>query len=260
MYSVAQVINDYAGVTLPDLPGFGGMDGFYKIGEKPDLDTMADYLATIVKLRFKNRRFTIAGISYGFVVVTRMLQRYPELAKKVDVLLSVVGFSHYEDFVFSPTRFFMYKNSARFFSLPLTSTFFRNIVLHPFVLRSAYSKTHNAKHKFDGLDEAETKTLTEFEIHLWRINDLRTYMATSVSFLTVDNCRARVDLPVTHIGVKMDNYFDNDIVEQHMRVIFSDFTYIAAPVEKHMPNVIAGKKEAAKIFPTRVRKMLASEG
>ena len=51
MYGLAEVLNDYGSVTLPDLPGFGGMDSFYKIHEKPDMDTMADYLATFVKMR-----------------------------------------------------------------------------------------------------------------------------------------------------------------------------------------------------------------
>lgn len=256
MYSIAQVLNDFAGVTMPDLPGFGGMDSFYKIKEKPDLDTMADYLASVVKLRFKNRRLTIAGISYGFIVVTRMLQRYPDLARKVDILISVVGFAHHEDFSFSRTRFLSYKLATRFFTYRLPAALFRNLALHPTVLRTVYHKTHNAKHKFADLTPEEAKILTEFEVHLWRINDVRTYMATSYSFLTFDNCQVRVDLPLWHIGVEMDNYFDKDVVEQHMRVIFNDFYYVSAPVKKHMPNVIAGKKEAANIFPSKIRKLL----
>jgi pimeloyl-ACP methyl ester carboxylesterase len=259
MYSLAQVINDYAGVTVPDLPGFGGMDSFYKIGEKPDLDTMADYLATIIKLRYRGRRLTLAAISYGFIVATRMLQRYPDLAKKVDLLISVVGFAHYQDFTFSKTRFFFYKNGARFFSYKIPAFLFRNIALNPWVLKNFYSKTHNAKHKFADLSPESAATLADFEVHLWRTNDLRTHMATSVSFLSVDNCRVSVDLAVHHIGVKMDNYFDNNVVEQHMRVIFTDFIYIAAPVSKHMPNVIAGKQEAAKIIPTKLRRLLAKQ-
>jgi pimeloyl-ACP methyl ester carboxylesterase len=256
MYSVAEVINDYAGVTMPDLPGFGGMNSFYKIGEKPDLDTMADYLASVVQLRFRSRRLSIAGISYGFLVVTRMLQRYPDIAKKVDVLISVVGFAHHEDFVFTKSRMFFYKTGARIFSHRLSAIFFRNVFLHPYVLRSVYKRTHNAKHKFADLDPQSEKTLTEFEIHLWRLNDVRTHMATSVNMLTVNNCEAQVDLPLWHIGVEVDNYFNNRVVEQHMRVIFSEFNFVMAPVKKHMPNVIAGKQESAKIFPRKIKQLL----
>jgi pimeloyl-ACP methyl ester carboxylesterase len=256
MYSMAEVINDYAGVTMPDLPGFGGMESFYKIGEKPDLDTMADYLASVVKLRFRNRRVSVIGISFGFLVVTRMLQKYPELVKKVDLLISVVGFAHHEDFTFSKTRTFLYKLGARFFSHSLPATFFRNLALHPFVLRTLYKHTHNAKHKFADLDTESAQALTEFEVHLWRINDVRTYMSTSVSMFTVNNCTQQVDLPLWHVGVEVDNYFDNQVVEQHMNVIFNDFKYVKAPVKKHMPNVIAGKEEAAQIIPRKIRQLL----
>jgi len=259
MYSIAEVINDYAGVTMPDLPGFGGMDSFYKIGEKPNIDTMADYLASVIKLRYRGRRLTIAGISYGFIIVTRMLQRYPELAKKVDLLISVVGFAHHQDFTFSQNRFRFYKYGAKLFSYRSTATLFRNIALHPAVLRSLYSKTHNAKNKFADLSSEDAKVLTDFEVHLWRINDARTYMATSYSFLTFNNCEVQVSLDLWHIGVDTDNYFNKEVVEQHMRVIFNDFNYVSAPVKNHMPNVIAGKKESLKIFPIKVRKLLAAE-
>ena len=32
-FGLAQVINRYGAVTMPDWPGFGGMDSFYKIGD-----------------------------------------------------------------------------------------------------------------------------------------------------------------------------------------------------------------------------------
>ncbi len=256
MYNIAEVVNDYAGVTMPDLPGFGGMDSLYKIDEKPDLNTMADYLASIIRLRYKNKRITIAGISYGFIVVTRMLQRYPDIAKKVDDLVSVVGFAHNEDFVFSSTRKTIYQTATKLFSYKLPSLLFKNIALHPLLLRTIYSKTYNAKHKFEGLVGQERKLLTEFEIYLWRLNDLRTHMATNHSFLVFDNCKPKVNVRVWHISVQADNYFDNHVVEQHMRMIFNDFTLCPSSVKNHMPDVMANKKEAKKIFPVKIRQLL----
>ena len=50
MFGIVEDIAQYGNVTVPDLPGFGGMDSFYKIGEKPTLDNLADYLATFIKL------------------------------------------------------------------------------------------------------------------------------------------------------------------------------------------------------------------
>src|ERR1041385_6148442 len=64
IFGMAEYLNRFGGVTSPDLPGFGGMESFYKIGEKPTIDKMADYLASFIKLRYKNRRFTVIAVSY----------------------------------------------------------------------------------------------------------------------------------------------------------------------------------------------------
>lgn len=259
-YSLAQVINDDIGVTMPDLPGFGGMDSFYKIKEKPDLDTMADYIASIVKLRYKkDQRFTILAVSYGFLATTRMLQRYPDIAKRVDLLVSVAGFTNKNEFKFSPTRYFLYLRGSSFFSHKLSSIFFRSVILHPSLLRKFYSRTHNAKHKFANLNEEEQRHLIEFEIHLWRINDLRTNWATTVSFLTVNNGVAKVDLPVWHVHTEVDNYFDNDKIEENMRNIFNKCHSIQAPVKSHMPNVIAGKEATSVLVPKKIHSLLRSK-
>jgi len=257
-YSIAQVLNDDAGVTLPDLPGFGGMDSFYKIGEKPNIDTMADYLASVIKLRYKNQHFSIAAFSYGFAVVTRMLERYPDIAGRVDLLVSIVGFAHHDDIVFSRGRHMFYKVLAHFFSFKLPAAFFQKVILSPFILRTFYKHTHNAKQKFSSVEKEEHDYLTEFEIHLWKVNEVRTYMAATITMLTLDNTKSRIYLPVWHIHVKTDNYFNNESVEKHMRMIFTDYKPILAPIKNHMPNVIAGKEESAMLFPKKVLQLIRS--
>jgi len=255
-YSLAQVMNDFGGVTMPDLPGFGGMDSFYTIGEKPDLDTMADYLASFIKLRYKNRRVTLIGLSYGFLVVTRMLQRYPELTKKVELLVSIVGFAHKDDFVFSPSRRKMYMTGAWIFKHRFAALFYRKVLIHPFVLKTVYHHTYNAQYKFKNLTESEREATTEFELHLWKVNEARTYMSTSLSMLTVDNCQVKVDLPVINIRVKQDHYLDKHRVEQHMRVTFSDFKQFLANLDSHTPNIIADKKHTSTFIPKGVKDIL----
>ncbi len=256
MTGVVEDLHQYGSVTMPDWPGFGGMDSFYKIGMKPTFDDMADYLATIIKLRFKNRKITVLAMSYAFVVVTRMLQKYPHLAKNINILISVVGFCHKDDFKFSKSRYRSYKYAAQFFSYKLPALFFRNVVLSPAMLRVGYGKTHNAKNKFKNLSTEQAKQAMDFEIHLWRSNDLRTHMFTTVDFLTVDNCTKQVKLPVHHISVDTDQYFDNFVVEQHMRIIFTDFIKHKAHLDSHAPSIIADKQAASGLLPLTVRKLL----
>ncbi|HET8671192.1 MAG TPA: alpha/beta hydrolase [Candidatus Saccharimonadales bacterium] len=256
-FGLAQVINRYGDVTMPDLPGFGGMDSFYKIGERPTLDTLADYLASFIKLRYKRRRITIIGMSFGFVVATRMLQRFPDLAKKVDLLVSLVGFAHHDDFIFNKPRYWSYRSMAMLFGRPVPAKFFKEVILHPYILRTFYGRTHNAKNKMKDLSPEQVKQMLEVEVELWRSNEVRTYMATSHAMLTLDNCKARVDLPVWHIGMTNDHFFNNHNVEQHMRVIFNDFHKMEINLSKHAPTVIATAKEAAPYIPQKLRQLLS---
>lgn len=257
-FGLAQNLNRYGAITMPDLPGFGGMESFYKIGQKPTIDNLADYLAAFVKMRYKRRRVTVVGMSLGFVIATRMLQRYPDLTKKVDMLVSVAGFAHRDDFVFSKPRHAMYYWGAKFFSLPVASTFFRHVCLSPLVLRTVYRHTRNAKDKFKGVVDEELKEIMNVEVRLWHDNDVRTYMLTTTEFLKLDNCKVQVDLPVHHIAVHADRYFDNRIVEQHLRVIFKEFTLLTTlKTGSHAPSVIADAKAAAPFVPSKLRQLLA---
>ena len=252
-------LNKYAAVTMPDLPGFGGMDSFYKIGKEATLDNLADYLASFVKLRYKRKRLIIVGMSLGFVIATRMLQRYPELSKKVDMLVSFAGFAHHDDFTFSKPRMTAYLTGARLFSLPGASGFFRHVCLNSHILRTVYRHTNNAKDKFKDVHGEELERLLEFEVRLWHDNDVRTYMKTTVEFLTLDNCKKQVDLPVYHIAVDADRYFNNVIVEQHMSVIFKEFHLLAnLKIGNHAPSVIADAKSAAPFIPPKMRRILST--
>lgn len=246
---------------MPDLPGFGGMDSFYKIGKKPTIDNLADYLAAFIKLRYKRKKVAIAGMSFGFVVATRMLQRYPELTKKVIMLVSIVGFAHHEDFTFSKPRYNFYLTGSRVLSHKLPATLFRYTALNPTVLRNFYGRTHNAKHKFaQAKDADELQMIQDVEIGLWHDNDVQTWAFTSKEFLKFDNCNVKVDLPVWHVAAKADHFFDNHVVEQHMRIIFKDFKVVEYDMTTHAPSVIADEKAAAPLIPTRLRRALSRLG
>lgn len=255
-WGLAQVLNRYGSVTLPDLPGFGGMDSFYKIRRQPTIDNFADYLASFIKLRYKRRHITLVCMSFGFVVVTRMLQRYPDLAKKVDLLISVAGFTNGDEFTFSKTRFRMYLAGSRLFSTSLPALFFKNVVLNPSLIKGAYARTHNAKSKFSGLSPNDKQAMLDFEVYLWHINDIRTHMSTCAQFLTLNNCEIQVALPVQHLSVSVDQYFDAYAVEQHLNIIFDTVTTHVAKLETHAPSLIADEKLASMLFPASIKRLL----
>ena len=257
-WGLLRYVNHYAAVTAPDLPGFGGMESFYKLGKKPTIDDYADYLAAFVKLRYKRKKVAIVGMSFGFVIVTRMLQRYPELANNVTLLVSLAGFVHGDDFKFEPRRLLGYKIISRVFSYWLPSLFFRYVCLNGRVLRKTYHHTYLAKSKFAAAkDGNEHDRFMDMEIWLWQHNDVRTHGRTLLEMFKLDNCAQRVNMPVWHVEVDGDQYFDPRRVEQHLHVTFSDVHIVRSHLAHHAPSIIAAEAEAAPLIPPPLRRVLA---
>jgi pimeloyl-ACP methyl ester carboxylesterase len=256
-WGLAQNLNEFGAVTMPDLPGFGGMDSFAKVGKKPDIDAFADYLAAFIKLRYKRKRITVVGISFGFVVVTRMLQRYPELTKKIDLLVSMVGFMHRDDFVYQKLERKFYRRATRLFATRPFAFLIRYLALNHFVLTTLYTKLPNSKRRMIEVTEAEFQSTMEFEVKIWKANDVRTHWLTTAEFLNLDNCARQISLPVHHVVSSKDHYFNNEIVKQHMLVVFTDYRAYTAHSKAHTPSILAGKKAMRVLVPAGLRRVLA---
>lgn len=255
-WGLAQALNQYGEVTVPDMPGFGGMESIYKIGKPATVENLADYLASFIKSHYKKQKITLIGMSLGFPIATRMLQKYPEMASRISMLVSVVGFCHHDDFVFSKNRQRFYKYASRFLSLRLSSAFYQNVFASPWFIRRAYKHSRVAREKFEGKNEAEFRETIEAETVLWRINDIRTQMRTNHEMFTLDNTRQKVDLPVWHVAVDQDRYFDNKSVAQHMRHVFSSFEMFTSHVESHAPSIISDMESAAAYLPKKLTKII----
>lgn len=257
-WGLIENFNDFGTVTMPDLPGFGGMDSFAKIGKKPTLDNYADYLAAFIKLRYRNKRVTIVGISFGFVVATRMLQRYPELAKKVDMFVSLVGFMHEDDFHARPAFRKFCSAAARVFATKPIAFFIRYCCLNEFVIKNLYRYLPASKRRFIEVEPAEFAEMLDFEMVLWQSNDVRSHWYTTSQFLHLDNCKVPIDVPIWHVASKGDHYFNNQVVEQHMRIVFSDYIPLVANTKAHTPSVLADKRGLSVLVPPELRKALAN--
>ena len=258
-WGLMEEFNKYGALTMPDLPGFGGMTSLYKIGQEANLDNLAGYLAAFVKLKYRRKKVTIAGMSLAFAIVTRMLQLYPELTGNVEYLISIVGLAHHDDFIFNGRRKAVYRMGSAIFARKWPAFFFRHIFLQPAYLKRVYHRSSNAKEKFKDISGDEFQRTMETEILLWKVNDIRTQMKTSYEMLTLNNSTRRVDLPVYHVASKKDRYFNNVKVENHMRQIFSDFHIFYTKSPNHAPTIIADAKDAAPFIPPALRRLLAQD-
>lgn len=253
MEGFARALNRYGAITIPDLPGFGGMDSYFKIGVAPTIDNLADYLAAFIKLRYKNKRLTIVAVSLGFGITTRMLQKYPDLADRVDLLVSGVGFLHHSDIKYPHRKMQVFRALTKILSTRIISGIMRlGLKIKPLVRWSLlFADRHNKS------EPPEQKQLRiDFETNLWRINDIRTHFYTLNRILNIDICSVSVSTHLECIAVDNDQYLDRHIVNQHMKIVFSDFKTSVIKSESHAPTVIASADEAIDFIPPRVRRAL----
>lgn len=255
-WGLVQNLQDFGTVTMPDLPGFGGMDSFSKIGKTPNVDAYADYLAAFIKLRYKGKKITIVAISFGFLVATRMLQKYPELVKKVDLLVSMVGFMHKDDFVYSVPKRNFFRRATRLFATRPAAFIIGNCFMNGFVIKNIAAQLPNSKRRMIEVGKDQYEANMDFDVKIWKENDVRTHWLTTSEFLNIDNCQAKIDLPIYHVASEADHYFHNDIVKQHMLVVFTAYYNYVAVSKAHTPPVLADKSEMAVMIPTGLRRVL----
>lgn len=257
MQAVAKYLSNYGSVCMPDLPGFGGMDSFYKIDKVPNLDNLADYLATFIKLKYKNRKITIGAMSFGFVVVTKMLQKYPDLANQTELLISIVGFTHFKDFKLKKRTMLIFKYGASFFSHYLPAAFLKYFILRSILIRTTYTILAGVNVKMKDADVVQRRERINFEIKLWQQNDVRTYMYTTVCMMKLNLTKSKIDLPLSHINIHADQYFDSKTVLANFNKVFKKVIIYPAKLPNHAPTVIADAAEVSAIIPPKLRTILA---
>lgn len=257
MFGIVQNVADFGDVTMPDLPGFGGMDSFYRVGQAANVDTMADYLATFIKLRYKKRRFSIVAMSYGFSVVTRMLDKYPAIAKQVDLCVSLAGLTDKNEFIVPKKTYYIWSTIAWLFDGKIRAGVFRYVFLQSIFIKTIYLLQARSHPKMKGADKTELKKRVNFEVYLWHANDARTYVHVTRELLHLAiPLGAIINVPVLHISIDSDQYIGHKLVEAHLKQRYEKVITATAHMPNHAPTVISSKTEAAMFIPKKARTML----
>jgi hypothetical protein len=143
-------------------------------------------------------------------------------------------------------------------SYPPVAYCIRYGALNRFIIRTIYVRLPAGKRRFIEMDPEEFDVMMDFEVALWQRNDVSTHWRTTSEFLLLDNCKERIDLPLWHVASKGDHYFNNHIVEQHMRVVYGDYHQAVMNTKAHTPSIIADKKGLAIMVPPALRRVLRS--
>ncbi len=243
-WPLALELNRYSAVTMPDLPGFGGMQSLSRLHTKPTLDSLADYLSAFVKLRYKNKRLSIVCIGFGQVLVTRMLQRYPDLAKKVNVVVGFGGIARFDDLKLGRIKRIINRLSLRLAATRLVSGMIKLFYLQPWILRKRFSRM---------APEAAAE-----EVALWRTNDLRTHYLTTLELVKLDNCQQQINRPLWYVSTPASKKVENHRLIQHLGVIYSDVFEIRSRIRNDAVGTVSYGRNKAQLLPAKLRRALAA--
>jgi pimeloyl-ACP methyl ester carboxylesterase len=252
-YGVINFLARFGRVVTPDLPGFGGMETFYKVGKTPTMDAYGDYVAEFIKQELPEGNITLIGLSLGFVVITRMLVRHPELNDRVDLVISAMGLADGRDLNIKPPAMWAIRTLlllGQVRSLANTIQFFAT---RKWMLRLMYSGNNP---KMKALLPEERPGLIEFESYLWKCNDMQTYCVAMKQLFELRQPGAKVPLTVHHIETQNDHWLDTDAAEKHIGAVYQRLVLHDSKLIHHGGVAYAAESEAAEIIPPGVVALL----
>jgi hypothetical protein len=136
------------------------------------------------------------------------------------------------------------------------SAFVKHVVLKGPVISMAYKSVADKHVKMKDADEEERKKRIKFEIYLWKCNDIRTYMDTTITMMKLDITDIKIDKDMMHVAVGADQYFDNRRVKKHLKMIYNNVDMHKAIVSNHAPTVIATEETARAFIPKSIRQKI----
>ena len=257
---LAQYLRRFGQVAMPDLPGFGGMDSFYQSSAQPSIDNYAHYLEKFLASHCKKgQTFSILGFSFGFLVVTRLLQLYPSRRKRVRLLCSLMGFLDGRSLKFSVGRRFWCLRAVAFIKTRPGSFCFRYLLLNGWVLRRFYSRILSARGRFAHYPPSRRRELMEVEIELWRVNDVRTWAFTAEAMIKGNFTSPSVGLDLCYLFAKGDHFLNNQHNNRRLRLVYNEVKPFEIDLANHAPTVVASPDEVEALLPSELASTLHKE-
>lgn len=252
-YGVIHFLARFGQVIVPDLPGMGGMESFYKNGKRPTLDNYGDYLADFLSQEVPEGRLTLVGLSFGFVVITRMLVRHPALSERTDMVISTMGLADGRD-INIRGAYRMFANAVFWAerTRPLDRAF-HYLMTRAWMMKLIY---HGGSPKMKALPPADRPGFIAFESYLWRCNDMRTYGECMGELFALRQVADHVPLPVHHISTPRDHWLDVASAHRHIGEIFTEVIAHPSKLSNHGGTAYADEDEAREIIPGTVVKLL----
>lgn len=261
MYSIAQLLNEFGEVYMPDLPGYGGMTSFYKIGKKPTYDNYADFVYTFLKTQKLNKDLWFFGNSFGSAVMTRLFQKHPESQKWTKQPIAFVGYGAGSNFAVSFWYRLWIGLMVNTVSTRLGAFLFEKLIFNRFSIHIMLYFFSRAKAKMQSDSDNLKKSMIMMEKYLWSVNDHRTH-AACVKMMFKDDLRhypgGKIKLTLHNIATENDQYFDNKRVKKTFEDLYEKYETSPLTLQVHSPSMIADKDTVRAMLSDEALKLLAS--
>ncbi|MDQ3065225.1 MAG: alpha/beta hydrolase [bacterium] len=254
-------LSNYGNVYLFDNPGFGNMEPSYKLGKPPTLDFYSDHIKNIFDNELpKDKKFHIVAISFGMQVVTHFLQKHPKYQKRVDIVISFVGFIHHKELSIPRSINWLLKYVLGGFGKTLPgSLIYRYILLQPVFLIPIYLSLTPFDKQLVGKPLRKKWQYAVEQSWLWKYNDPRTHAFTAWQFIThTDLTNKSVGLDCHHVYAAKDQYIDNDMVTSNLKKVFDHVETHALNLPAHSPIDIEAEYKIAELLPKKVIDIIES--
>lgn len=251
VYGIAQYSSQFGRVLVPDLPGFGGMPPFRSVGKSPSLKNYADYLKTFIDQNVgSNQPIQIVGMSFGFWVITKMLQLNPQMSGRCRLVASIVGFVDGRSMKLGFWQRLLYLKITWWVKRPFFACLFSWFFLPSWLLSLVYKYTPAYKHKLAGSTPEQKQLLIDFELGLWRANDTATWASTARQMI-VGNLKgqSRIKTRLLHIATENDQYIDPDKNRADLAGVYREVEVVTVPSPAHAPPVIADAQQVSEMLP-----------
>lgn len=263
MSSIAFYLSRFGTVISPDLPGIGGMDSFYKVGRKFSIDNYAELLFEILKkekIDQKKQEVVLAGMSFGFIVSTRMLQLHPEAARWFSKVMCIGAFGRWSDFQRNLPRDRVLRY-AKIGNSAVGSFIIKTLFMRDWPLKLYFWFLRFRKNvKYDKKGQAY-RDLVEMELSLWKENDTRTRFAIYKLFCTFDLTKPKTEKIKTHVYslfIPADQWVNAKRVHKTLRKLYKSVDEIPLDSKVHAPSVISSESEIEDMFGDSIAKVLSA--
>ena len=246
-WEVLNYLRYFGNVTSIGLPGYGGMDSFSNILKKPSLNNYADYLSSILKLRYKNKKFIIVGQGFGFIIATRTLQKYPNIARNVKLVISIDGSARHDDIKYEKLKF----NKLSYIGL--------SVIGAKLLKSSGFSKSIQNVNLFS--NSSLTDSLSDYHANDLRFvnqirskNDLYTHINLLLLIRNFDNSKITLNIPLWNIILK-DSSIIKDSAENNLRSVYKRYSSSSPRIGYY--DLMTNKDNCiSKLFTMKLKKQI----